>query len=405
MVYINSNNATTISTEVTLNLSASDNVGVTAYFVSELTTVPDPNQNGWVSTVPSKNYNDNVSFTLSASSGLKTVNVWFKDQEANVSVFSSDSIIFNKTPPIIQITSAIPFITENSFPEFIFSSTKPGQIKLTGACSVENSNAVVDQNTVKLNFMEDGTYSDCSISVKDDEGFTSQQISLGPFTIKSSLRYPQISSGENFSCARLTNGSVQCWGAGDRGQLGNGKNEDQNEPVEVAELDNVVEVTTGESHACALINTGEIKCWGDGGYGRLGNGDFSNQNKPVNVKGITNAIKISAGGKHNCALLNDGQIKCWGSGDYGSLGNGPISGTGGTISENVYQIDTAIDVSAGWNHSCAVLADGSMKCWGSDSYGQIGAGLSRNQFIPLGVKTLITRVCLFWWTIHLRGYV
>jgi alpha-tubulin suppressor-like RCC1 family protein len=86
------------------------------------------------------------------------------------------------------------------------------------------------------------------------------------------------------------------------------------------------------------------------------------------------AVSVSAGGYHTCAILDDGSLKCWGQGTSGQLG------IGSTIAQNTPQLvnlgtgRTAVSVSIGHYHTCAILDDGSLKCWGHNSYGQLGIG-------------------------------
>jgi len=94
-ISINGGAASTTSTSVTLSLSASDNIGVTAYYASESSATPTVGDSGWVSVTSAASYSGSVSFTLSSGSATKTVYVWFKDGSGNISSSASDSIVFN----------------------------------------------------------------------------------------------------------------------------------------------------------------------------------------------------------------------------------------------------------------------------------------------------------------------
>jgi len=196
---------------------------------------------------------------------------------------------------------------------------------------------------------------------------------------------------EGFSistCTILDNGSVNCWGYGGYGQLGdgvvvmtNGLAYKTNTPVAVSNITNASNISMGHYHACALLDNGSVNCWGKGEFGQLGNGTTSTSavNTPVYVSDISTAISISAGYAHTCAILSGGTIKCWGGGAGGELGNGSTSNQSTPVS--VSNINNAIAISSGYNHTCALLSDRSIKCWGSGNAGQLGNGSDANQFI------------------------
>lgn len=95
-------------------------------------------------------------------------------------------------------------------------------------------------------------------------------------------------------------------------------------PVEVIGLDTGVSaIAAGGVHTCALMSDGAVKCWGDNAAGELGDGTTERRLAPVDVMGLSaDIVAIAAGGAHTCALMNDGTIKCWGSNYWGQLGDG-----------------------------------------------------------------------------------
>ena len=149
-----------------------------------------------------------------------------------------------------------------------------------------------------------------------------------------------------------------------------------------------VDATWGTT--CALIKSGIVKCWGFGYWGQLGNTSANSfQMFPITVSGITTATSVLAGSTHTCAVLSDGTVKCWGNHDHGRLGIG-ISTSNKNTPETVKNIRTATSVSAGWTHTCALLSDGSIKCWGESRYGSLGNGIvGVNFWAPDSVKGLI----------------
>jgi hypothetical protein len=106
----------------------------------------------------------------------------------------------------------------------------------------------------------------------------------------------------------------------------------------------------------------------------------------VAVQNVAEAFQVSAGGSHSCAVLSDGTVKCWGSNSSGQLGDGSLaSSTSGVAVQNV---TGAVQVSAGGSHSCAVLSDGTVKCWGSNSSGQLGDDALDNQNVAVSVPNV-----------------
>ena len=101
-----------------------------------------------------------------------------------------------------------------------------------------------------------------------------------------------------------------------------------------------------------------------------GDGTTSDSSIPVSVRGISTAIAITAGEEHTCALLRSGSVQCWGRNDEGELGNGTIRSS--SVPVRVRTISTATHVAAGIRFTCALLSDGAMRCWGDDRYGQLG---------------------------------
>jgi len=182
-----------------------------------------------------------------------------------------------------------------------------------------------------------------------------------------------IAAGGSHSCALLTDGTVKCWGRDDKGQLGNGDETtaDSATPVTVTGITTATSLALGFSYSCALLTGGTVKCWGYNDYGNLGDGTRANSATPVDVSGITTATSIASGRNHVCALLTDGTIKCWGHNGDGPIGNGEVSREQ-TTPVNVTGIETATSIAAGGWHTCALLTDGTMMCWGWNIKGQLG---------------------------------
>jgi uncharacterized protein (TIGR02145 family) len=202
----------------------------------------------------------------------------------------------------------------------------------------------------------------------------------------------QIVSGGGHSCV-LNNASgvrsVQCWGYNEYGQLGNNSVTNSSVPVSVSLPSSVVSIGAGYGHTCALLSDGTIQCWGYGGYGQLGNGGTANSSVPTPVSNITNAVGVFVGGYSTCAILSDHTMKCWGFGYYGEMGNG-VSGTYNyNTPVSVSSITNAVYAAVGDHHSCAVLSDGTAKCWGRNVSGRLGNGTTTNSAVPVSVSHLV----------------
>ena len=204
-----------------------------------------------------------------------------------------------------------------------------------------------------------------------------------------------ISAGGWYTCALLQDGTVRCWGDNTYGELGNGaavlSPSPSNPvtptptPVTVSGITTAVAIEAGVFHMCAILRDGTLQCWGRGEEGRLGNGSTANSSTPVTVSGIAPAA-IAPGAEHSCAVLRDGTMRCWGDNNFGQLGNGSPQGSFSTTpSGPVTGITTAIGASSGAEHTCALLQDGSLRCWGRNVDGRIGNGTTTDAFTPVAV--------------------
>ena len=141
-------------------------------------------------------------------------------------------------------------------------------------------------------------------------------------------------------------------------------------------------VSAGNSFTCAILDNGDLKCWGYDYYGQLGDGgSFPGTNinapssTPIDLGTGRTAVAVSAGHSHTCAILDNGDLKCWGRDNYGQLGNGGTNTNLNAPSSTAIDLGTgrtAVAVSAAESHTCAILDNGDLKCWGSDDYGMLG---------------------------------
>ena len=232
-----------------------------------------------------------------------------------------------------------------------------------------------------------------------------------------------VSAGADFVCALNDIGEVRCWGTDESGQLGYGASTTMsgytNSPGAAIDLTGIVSdgdsgvavaLATGERHSCAILDSGDLKCWGAGLHGQLGNGNSStNVYSPsaiaIDLGTGRTAVAVDAGGDVTCAILDNGDLKCWGEDYYGGLGNGGTNtNTNTPTSVDLGTGRTAVAVSVGWFHTCAILDNGDMKCWGRDNQGQLGDGGSNtDQGSPVSVtgsNSWDTTTTLVTWETH-----
>src|SRR5438445_624252 len=226
------------------------------------------------------------------------------------------------------------------------------------------------------------TPSDSSIGVGQTEQFTAS----------GALTPTAVAAGGLHTCMRLPDGTVQCWGRNNFGQLGNGDGNltSSSVPVAVRGLTTATGVVTGDAHTCALLGDGTVQCWGVGDSGQRGDGTFNNiASVPVAVVGmggaghLTNALAVAARGYHSCALLGDGTVRCWGRNDEWQLGDATTTGRPAPM--QVAGIAGALAVGGGDHHTCALLADGTVQCWGRNLEGQLGDGTTTSSSTPVRV--------------------
>ena len=257
-----------------------------------------------------------------------------------------------------------------------------------------------------------------------------------------------LSGGARHTCA-LSDGTLRCWGANGKGQLGDGSKVQRNAPVTVVGLPGKpTVVSAGDTHTCAIVDE-KLYCWGEAGSGRLGKGASSDTIAPVLVpdlpapvtavsaganwtcavaasraycfgandagqlgdgttspghaaasavvdaKGIVeNVVKVSSNGDHSCLLTSAGAVMCWGHHDYGTaLGNPSVDGTSARAVPVIGLPGPASDMfMAGW-HGCA-LVNGGVWCWGRNDLGELGNGKRDHSVTPVQPVGLASNVTM-----------
>ena len=204
------------------------------------------------------------------------------------------------------------------------------------------------------------------------------------------------STGQRHICLRDNNATVKCQGLNASGQLGNATNTSSSSLVQVAVIDGTTDgrkstqVVSGNVHSCALLENRNVKCWGGNNLRQLGTpaNAVAQVNSPVDVPDLANDIReIATSADHTCSIRANRDVVCWGANSFGQLGNGTVGPFGGTVEASPLGGD-AKQVTTGINHSCALLTNGAVRCWGSNQYGQLGTGNTNNATRPVGVAGL-----------------
>ena len=198
-----------------------------------------------------------------------------------------------------------------------------------------------------------------------------------------------VSTGSDHACALLTSQQVSCWGDNGNGELGDNTVMTRGTPAIVPGLNGVTAIAAGADMTCALLASGGVDCWGWNFDGDLGIGNTTDKGVPTAVPGLANVVSLSAGGNHVCAVLTDGSVWCWGQNDNGQLGNGTITSSPVPFKVSVLDSTTpARSVSCGDRQTCAVLTAGQAVCWGANDGGQLGHNDNAESHVPEFVQNL-----------------
>ncbi len=193
----------------------------------------------------------------------------------------------------------------------------------------------------------------------------------------------------NFAACAVAGGAVLCW-----------SNTLVTAPV--AGLTDAVAVAVGANHYCAVRASGAVVCWGNNAYGQLGDGTVTARMGLITVGGVTDAVAVTAGENFSCARRRGGTVVCWGRNQSGQLGNGsavPYS----AVPVEVTGLTGASLVRAGLRHACALAIGGSLRCWGENSFSQVGDGATVNRATPVAVTGLGPQRALALYAAHSCG--
>lgn len=212
-----------------------------------------------------------------------------------------------------------------------------------------------------------------------------------------------VAVGKDHVCVVDDERRVRCWGGNVFGQIGDGTTRASARPERVSDLRAIADIAAGGEHTCALHADGRVSCWGRNGENQLGDGDLDHGREcgvapeepadcsltPRRVQGLNDAVAVSAGFFHTCAVRAGGTVVCWGSNAFGRLGDGEVD-HGLTCGDAdctptpvaVVGLEDTLDIAAGQLHTCALGGSGAVHCWGANFLGQLGDGSYRHHEIP-----------------------
>lgn len=213
---------------------------------------------------------------------------------------------------------------------------------------------------------------------------------LGPTPVAGySSGTADVGAGFAHSCLLTTAGAVKCSGDNEYGQIGDNSSSDRVSPQDVVGASTqITQFSAGATHSCARTSSGGVRCWGRNNRGQIGDGTAIDRRVATNVAGMLSGMaQVSAGGSHSCAVTTAGAVRCWGDNTYGQLGDGGVTSQPTPVAVSGLASGVA-SVQCGEAHSCARLSNGAVKCWGYNEFGQIGDGSITNALVPIDVVGL-----------------
>jgi alpha-tubulin suppressor-like RCC1 family protein len=197
-----------------------------------------------------------------------------------------------------------------------------------------------------------------------------------------------VDAGDIHTCATRTTGTLWCWGANTSGRTGLGLSSGSTTtPTQVGVATDWQNVSSADAHTCATKTTGTLWCWGSNSSGKTGLGTTSGSTlSPTQVGAATDWQSVSAGDLHTCATKTTGTLWCWGTNTNGKTGRGLTSGSTSTPT----QVGTDTNwqnIAVGNNHTCVTKTTGTLWCFGLNSNYQLGTNDGTDRSTPTQVGT------------------
>ncbi len=259
-----------------------------------------------------------------------------------------------------------------------------------------HSCAVVTGNVVKCwgtnqngQLGASGLPADCSTAYYSDFAETEPYCPT-PFSVVGVSSASNVATGYGHTCALISNGSIKCWGDNSVGQLGQSVAVSPSAPVTVSGLSAVKQLASNDVRTCTVSGTGNrLQCWGQNQWGEVGNGNTIEQDTPVpvaNLPASPTVLSVATGAGHTCSLMSDSTLRCWGDNAFGELATNDASPVTSPVTPG--GVNGAVSaVSGGGGHTSAVItADQSIQCWGRNQRGQLGTGTTADSVSPVTVN-------------------
>jgi len=354
---------------------------------------------------------DGTGYCAVLASG--TVNCWGSGTDG---ALGNNSVAVSRVPVIINVTTATGIASDgtHSYCATLTSGSvdcwglnTDGELG-NGSVAADSLLPVTVSNvTGAIAIASDGNHSYCALTASGgvdcwglgisgelgDNALVSSDVAVAVSGLAGATSL--ASEGNGSYCALLADGTVDCWGDNGSGDLGDNSTTDSPVPVAVSGLGSVVSLVSDGGHSyCAAQALGTVECWGNGTSGELGDGANSTSHVPVSVTGITSATSVASNGNNSyCALLAGGSVECWGLGTIGQLGDGatassniPVTVTGVGNAETMAGDDA--------NSYCVTLATESVQCWGAGTMGQLGNGSALDSDVPVTVTPMAPAVAI-----------
>lgn len=216
-------------------------------------------------------------------------------------------------------------------------------------------------------------------------------MSSAPHLIPGGLQYISVTVSETGACGLDERNRAYCWGANQRGEVGNGSAVAQRSPVPVLGDRSWAMIASGSSHRCGVTIAGKGYCWGNEFRGALGNGRGLDPGwfwtEPVPVLGSLTWAQLDTGAGFTCGLTLEGVAYCWGANDSGQVGTGAVVSGESVLEPARVTGDTRFaSLSVGAYQTCGLTDDGTAWCWGFNDHGQLGDGTMGSRGEPTPVS-------------------